>query len=188
MKRHKPSGVAMAHSHDVGRASVYCVPQQRRPLFIRPCSPANFSGLMCVSPWCQWDECDTGGIKVVDCFLSWEGQWRSDWGQKSRLLKQHANATSAPKAAPKHGPDEQARWWSLAGVSTRLSALRDVVCVSHFPASAAVTHVVRLGREDAGRLREPGRSPPPLMSPPAPPGQLASINVIAQMCEGDGGH
>lgn len=184
MIRHKLSGVAMSHSHDVGHASVYCVAQQSRPLFARPCSPTNLTGLICASPWCQWGECDTGH---QSCWLFPElGGAVEEW-LRTKVTARRRNF-APPKAAPKHSSDEQARWWSLAGVSTRLSALRDVVCDSHFPAPAAMTHIVRLWREDAGRLREPGRSPPPLMSPPAPPGQLASINVIAQMCEGDGGH
>lgn len=105
-------------------------------------------------------------------------------GSWSGTPTQHGPPKLHPNTAQTNGHADAA-WQASRRVSP---ALPDVACDSHFPAPAAVTHEARLGREDAGRLRALGRSPPPLMSPPAPRGQLASINVIAQMCEGDDDH
>lgn len=106
-------------------------------------------------------------------------------GSSSGTPTQHRPPQSCTQTRPR-------RTGALMQSGRRLAAspphYETFACDSNFPAPAAVTHDARLGREDAGRLRALGRSPPPLMSPPAPRGQLASINVIAQMCEGDGDH
>lgn len=114
------------------------------------------------------------GREASESLIIWDESW-------------HTDAPAPPGATPGHGPDERARRCSLAGVWSRLHALQDVASGSHFPAEATVTHGAHRGREggrgDAGRWRALGSSPPPLMPPLAPPGRLASINAIAQMCE-----